>query len=252
MIHKQTVAVALLGVLFAQATLGDEFRIGAQAGLPAWTFDVGVAALGQSTSVEPDAEPSFGVVGQYILGSGGGDDGNFYVGDTVWHPDMGWDPHIPEGQSDPNKNVGAWRYHYHPSIKVAFYLDPVGKDTGCLRVIPGAHRNPYHDRLWSLHLNVPSAASKEDPHKFENVRPKLLEMWEQATGDKEGAEQFLSDPDINHFGVAPCDIPAYPIESEPGDAVFFSHQLWHASFGGRVGRRMFTLNFRSAEIDTDE
>lgn len=80
MIHKQTVAVALLGVLFAQATLGDEFRIGAQAGLPAWTFDVGVAALGQSTSVEPDAEPSFGVVGQYILRSGGGDDGNFYVG----------------------------------------------------------------------------------------------------------------------------------------------------------------------------
>ena len=180
-----------------------------------------------------------------------GNDGNFYVGDTIWHPDMGWDPHIPEGQSDPNKNVGAWRYHYHPSIKVAFYLDSVGKDTGCLRVIPGAHRNPYHDRLWSLHLNVPSAASEDDSHKFENVRPKLLEMWEQATGDKEGAERFLSDPNINHFGLAPRDIPSFPIESEPGDVVFFSHQLWHASFGGRVGRRMFTLNFRSAPTDDD-
>ena len=30
-----------------------------------------------------------------------GNDGNFYVGDTIWHPDMGWDPHIPEGQGDP-------------------------------------------------------------------------------------------------------------------------------------------------------
>ena len=180
-----------------------------------------------------------------------GNDGNFYVGDTIWHPDMGWDPHIPEGQSDPNKNVGPWRYHYQPSIKVAFYLDSVTKDTGCLRVIPGAHRNPYHDQLWSLHLNVPSAASEDDSHKFENVRPKLLEMWEQATGDKEGGERFLSNPNINHFGLAPRDIPSFPIESEPGDAVFFSHQLWHASFGGRVGRLMFTLNFRSAETDDD-
>ena len=29
-----------------------------------------------------------------------------------------------------------------------------------------------------------------------------------------------------------------------GDAVVFSHQLYHASFGGGV-RRMFTLNFRA-------
>ncbi|MCE2459480.1 MAG: outer membrane beta-barrel protein [Pseudomonadales bacterium] len=80
MIHRQTVAVALLGVLCAQVTLGDEFRIGAQGGLPGWTYDVGVAALGESTSVDADLEPSFGVVGQYILRSGDGDDGNFYVG----------------------------------------------------------------------------------------------------------------------------------------------------------------------------
>ena len=72
--------MAVLGVLCAQVSLGDEFRIGAQAGLPGWSFDVGGAALGESTSVEPDAEPSFGVVGQYILRSGDGDDGSFYVG----------------------------------------------------------------------------------------------------------------------------------------------------------------------------
>ena len=181
-----------------------------------------------------------------------GNDGNFYVGDTGWHPDMGWDAHIPEGRNDPNRFVGQWRNHYRPSIKVAFYLDPVGKESGCLRVIPGAHRNPYHDQLWSLHLGIPAAVSEDDRYKFESVRPKLLEMWEQATGDKEGGERLLSEPDANHFGIAPCDIPSFPIESSPGDAVFFSHQLWHASFGGRVGRRMFTLNFRGAPPDAGE
>ena len=185
---------------------------------------------------------------QQLLGPGyvfqKGNDGNFYVGDTGWHADMGWDPHIPEGRNDPNRIDGPWKDHYVPSIKVAFYLDPVGEDTGCLRVIPGAHRSPYHEQFWSLHMNVPDTVSG-----FESVRPKLLEMWEQATGDPESGERFLSDPDMNHFGMAPRDIPSYPIESEPGDAVFFSHQMWHSSFGGKVGRRMFTLNFRSAQTD---
>ncbi|MCY4059238.1 MAG: hypothetical protein OXG44_14675, partial [Gammaproteobacteria bacterium] len=79
-INKQYVATALLGVLCAQATLADEFRIGAQAGLPGWNFDVSVPLLGQSTSVEPDAEPSIGIVGQYIMRSGDADDGDFFVG----------------------------------------------------------------------------------------------------------------------------------------------------------------------------
>ncbi len=46
-------------------------------------------------------------------------DGNLYVGDTHWHPDAA--VHFP-----------LW-------IKVALYLDPVDKDTGSLRVIPGSH-----------------------------------------------------------------------------------------------------------------
>lgn len=80
MINKQYVAMALLGSLCAQATYSDEFRVGAQAGLPGWSFDVGVAVLGESTTVEPDTEPSIGLVGQYIMRSGDGDDGNFFVG----------------------------------------------------------------------------------------------------------------------------------------------------------------------------
>ena len=45
-----------------------------------------------------------------------GSDGNLYVGDTGWHPDGSV---LDYGR-----------------IKVALYLDPVMKDTGCLRVIP--------------------------------------------------------------------------------------------------------------------
>jgi hypothetical protein len=46
-------------------------------------------------------------------------DGNYYAGDTGWHSD-GW--------------------HTHPMhIKIAFYLDPLTRDTGALRVIPGSH-----------------------------------------------------------------------------------------------------------------
>jgi ectoine hydroxylase-related dioxygenase (phytanoyl-CoA dioxygenase family) len=32
-------------------------------------------------------------------------------------------------------------------LKIMFYLDPVTKDTGCLRVIPGSHQMPFHQEL---------------------------------------------------------------------------------------------------------
>ena len=153
---------------------------------------------------------------------------------------MGWDPSIPDGRSDPHRQ-GYMAKHYRPVIKVAFYLDPVGPDTGCLRVIAGSHLEPWHDRLWSLHVDIPARAAK-----LPYVRPKMLQMLERDTGKPNGGEQLLTDPDVNYFGVDPRDVPAYAIESQPGDVVFFSYQLWHASFGGRSGRRMFTLNYGAA------
>ena len=77
-------------------------------------------------------------------------------------------------------------------------------------------------------------------------------MWERDTGSREGGEQLLYDPKVNHFGLEPSEVPSYAIESEPGDAVFFSHQMWHSSFGGKAGRRMFTLNFRSTQADDSD
>jgi len=131
---------------------------------------------------------------EQLLGSGFvwvGSDGNLYVGNTNWHPD--------------GSNLNYMR------IKVAFYLDPVTKESGCLRVIPGSHRPPLH----------------------ENLKPLM-----ERRGDLEWAP----------FSVLPAEIPCFPLESQPGDVVFFNQNLWHSSFGGRVGRRMFTLNFAAQPV----
>tara|TARA_B100001123_G_scaffold397584_1_gene480936 strand:- start:457 stop:1236 length:780 start_codon:yes stop_codon:yes gene_type:complete len=54
-------------------------------------------------------------------------DANRYVGDTRWHPDT--------------------ISHHQYGVKFAFYLEPVGAETGALRVLPGSHHQPYHDEL---------------------------------------------------------------------------------------------------------
>jgi hypothetical protein len=111
-----------------------------------------------------------------------GGDGNYYVGDTGWHPD------------------GAHRVGKY--IKVALYLDPVTRDTGCLRVIPGTHR------------------LGDGPDWNAREAGRSMELW----------------------GIAMNEVPAIALESQPGDVVAFNHNLMHASFGGSTRRRMFTLN----------
>ena len=120
-----------------------------------------------------------------------GSDGNLYVGSTGWHPDGG----------EPYRR-----------LKVALYLDPVDKDTGCLRVIPGSHRGVVHDRL-------------------KRQRP-------------------TPEADDSPYGVDGADIPSFPLESRPGDVVCFDYGTLHASYGGKAGRRMFTMCFAS-EPTTD-
>ena len=121
-----------------------------------------------------------------------GSDGNFYVGDTPWHADRLQDPsgedHLP------------WDLE---SIKVCFYFDPVGPQTGCLRVIPGSHHREFGERLEAL--------------------------WQRESETP--------------YGVAGPQVPSTALESEPGDVVFFSQGMCHASFGGKAGRRMLALSF---------
>ena len=68
-------------------------------------------------------------------------DANRYVGDTRWHPDHA---------ADPDEDCFG--------VKFAFYLDPVGADTGALRLIPGSHNRAFHeqvrDSLPALDLSV--------------------------------------------------------------------------------------------------
>jgi hypothetical protein len=112
-----------------------------------------------------------------------GGDANYYVGDTGWHSD-GW------------HDCGLY-------IKMAFYLDRVTRDTGCLRVIPGSHRigNPWVNEV-----------------------------------------RRVASP-LESFGIHGSEVPSMALESTPGDVVVFNHNLHHASFGGSNTRRMFTLNF---------
>jgi hypothetical protein len=110
-------------------------------------------------------------------------DGNYYAGDTNWHSD-GWH---------------AETLH----IKIAFYLDPLTRDTGCLRVIPGSH--------------------------------KIGDAYAEAVN-----KDVYDCQDRWHLHGR--DVPALALETKPGDILVFNHNTKHAAFGGSGWRRMFTMN----------
>jgi hypothetical protein len=112
-----------------------------------------------------------------------GSDGNYYVGDTGWHSD-GWHPAIRHA-------------------KIAFYLDRLTRDTGCLRVIPGSHK--VGDRF--------------------------------AEGLQKEARQTEES-----WSLRGNQVPCMPLEVSPGDILVFNHNTKHAAFGGGTHRRMFTIN----------
>lgn len=124
-----------------------------------------------------------------------GSDGNYYAGDTGWHSD-GWHTKIRH-------------------IKLAFYLDPLTRETGCLRVIPGSH-----------HVG--------------DVYARLLQERVGKSRDT--------------LGVEGRDVPAVALETQPGDLLCFNHNTKHAAFGGSGRRRMFTMNLcqRYPESDLDD
>ena len=148
---------------------------------------------------------------EQILGEGFvwvGSDGNYWVGDTQWHPD---------------RHDRTW-----PLIKASLYLDPVTRETGCLRVIPGSHRTPF----------------------WENLAPLERTMMQVNREHGMGMSQTLEalylpgeDKDAPPMGVPGRDIPSAALETEPGDLILFQQNLWHASFGGGSGRRQLALSF---------
>ena len=48
---------------------------------------------------------------------------------------------------------------------------------------------------------------------------------------------------ITKNGIPGPEAPCFPLQSQPGDVFFLDMNLWHASFGGRAGRRHLAVNF---------
>ena len=109
-------------------------------------------------------------------------DGNYYVGDTRWHCD-------------------SW-HEDKAYVKIAWYLDPVARDSGALRVIPGSHK---------------------------------LDAYRADLGDKVVNAKKA-------WGIHGRDVPGTALETKPGDVVCFHHNCLHASYGGSTRRRMFTID----------
>lgn len=116
-----------------------------------------------------------------------GTEGHLRVGDTPWH-----------GSDEHDEDLG-W-------VKVAIYLDPLSRDSGCLRVIPGTHR--WHG------ADLFAALRKGD--RSEGFRP---------------------------FGMRADEIYSVALETEPGDVLVFTERLIHGAFGGGIGRHQICANF---------
>lgn len=92
--------------------------------------------------------------------------------------------------------------------KVMIYLTPVTKETGCLRVIPGSHKLPLYKEL-------------------------------------DGLNQQQDDTCQQLFGVVGQELPAFAIETVPGDVVIFNHYLYHGVYRGDGARRYIAMKFVS-------
>ena len=114
-------------------------------------------------------------------------EGNLHVGDTAWHG-------------------GGEDAEILPHVKVAFYLEPLTKETGALRFIPGSHKGEFSQRL-------------------------------NRISDR------IDDPDAKVWGVRPDDLPAYAVETTPGDVVAFKENTYHGAFGGHDGRHQHAINY---------
>ncbi len=120
-------------------------------------------------------------------------DGNRFNCDVYWHIDS---YHSPFKQDN---------------IKVYFYLDEVGRESGALRVIPGSQylESSYADLL---------RRDLFDPEKVAEI-----------------------------FGVELDQIPSWTLEARPGDVIVGAFRTLHGSFMGAPGRRLFTINFRGKD-----
>ena len=197
LVHWQTFGfVVLRGLLTADeaATARREFEAGLGAHRPEYASPTYFSALGPLTPflASLSEDPRFLEAGQQMWGEDAvaiGSSGQIFTKPyTYWHPD------IPEGTPETKDD------HVH-GVKFAFYLDPLEGDTGALRLIPGSHKSPYHDRLFAMGLK-----GEDSPY-------------------------------LKKSNLSVRDIPAYIWEAEPTDVLAFNLRVWHGGWGGSADRR---------------
>ena len=105
----------------------------------------------------------------------------------------------------------------HRRLKVMFYLDQTTREKGCLRVIPGSHN-------YEMHRDIINGTD--------------------APPDSGEDADYI-------YGVKGREFPAYFVESNPGDVLFFNQCLWHAVYNGFPGRRYLAMKF-AAKPENDE
>lgn len=102
------------------------------------------------------------------------------------------------------------------NVKLTFYLDPLTFDRGAIRVVPGSHhRDERYSRMLRSHVRAP-----------EEIRETL--------------------------GVAPDEIPSWPIETEPGDLLVWWYTTMHGSFGSTERRRLFSMDYSADSHAAEE
>ena len=133
---------------------------------------------------------------EQLLGSGltwGGSEGNRgsfnETNSHSWHCDR----------------IGQINLQY-PRLKMMIYLQPMRKEAGALRVIPGSHRLPFHEELSCLNS---------------------------------GSDR----PAIDNFGVDGPEVPCHALEVAVGDVVMFDHYLFHGVYGKQEGRSYIALKY---------
>lgn len=127
-----------------------------------------------------------------------GANAHMHIGDTPWHGGSGV------------LTLSA------PHIKVSLYLNDVDETNGCLRVMPGGHRNflRFLDRRWEA-----------TPDYYLPIRNRNV------------------DEDFRPWGVPADQVPHIPLRSQLGDVLVFPEELPHASFGNAGVRRQLTISF---------
>ncbi len=92
---------------------------------------------------------------------------------------------------------------HHQSIKFPIYLQALDENNGALRLIPGSHKKPFHE-----------AVTKFNPPGY--------------------------DIEATRKGDSISDVPTHACKVEVGDVLVFDAHIWHASWGGKVDRRMLS------------